>query len=550
MLNGSKAIIIGYNEIPFDNYLASLKLYGDNSAAFRDLRPNFFDIGGKPYTYVDLLNEVSENKYLSCDIPNLAAVYLCNFLIKRGIPAEYINLFQQEKEKLSQLLKQDPLCVAITTTFYVSYMPVIEMVQFIRACNPHVPIIVGGVLISNIFNGHEIDEFLFTLEDMGADMYILESQGELTLFNLLTALKEKKDLSLVPNLIYRHPVNGMVMNDRVREINSLDEEFINWEYFQHYDLGLTLQTRTARSCAFACAFCGYPERGGPLTSARIDTVAKELETMRALGNVKNVVFIDDTFNIPKGRFKELCQMLIDREFNFNWFSYYRCDHGDEEIIELMARSGCKGVFLGIESGSQQMLEKMNKRAKIENYQRGIKHLKENGILTFASFIIGFPGETEATIQETIDFIKGQKPDYWRTMLWYCDPLTPVYKNKKQEYQIKGEGFKWTHYTMSVNTAAERMNELFLQIDPNESIWMPQYAFDFWIIPYLLGKGISLPQFKRFMHLANQAMVFEVAGVTGEGKELKQNKIFKNMAELFGKEIRSNIFSNMGLRAKL
>jgi len=533
MKNILDIIIIGYNELPFEDYRDTLKAYGEQSETYRDLRLNFFEIGDKAYTYVDLLNKVSGETYLSCDIPNLAALYLSNFLIRRGLRADYINLFQQEKERLRQMLMEDPVCIAITTTFYVTNFPVNNMVEFIRECAPTIPIIIGGVLVSNHFNTYQQDEFFHALEDMGGDIYVLESQGELTLYNLVTALKEKRDLSEVPNLIYFDENRKLVMTARQLENNSIDDEAINWTHFKGYTLGKTLQTRTARSCAFACAFCGYPERGGPLTSAKIETVARELESMKAIADIENVVFIDDTFNVPKGRFREFCQMLIDRNLNIKWFSYYRCDHGDEDTIKLMARSGCTGVFLGIESGSQNILDKMNKRAKITNYQNGIKHLKENGILTFASFITGFPGETAATIQETVDFIKNNKPDYWRTMLWYCDPLTPVYKTKKEEFSIKGEGFTWKHYTMSSMQAADHIFEIFQKISPDESIWLPQYSFDFWIIPYLLGKGISLSRFKRFMHLAHQAMLLEVAVPDPGSRSERQKTIFNTIRqELF------------------
>ena len=94
--------------------------------------------------------------------------------------------------------------------------------------------------------------------------------------------------------------------------------------------------------------------------------------MYALGNIQNVVFIDDTFNVPLPRFKDICRLMIRKNYRFNWFSYFRCSNSDEEAIDLMARSGCKGVFLGIESGSPHILQAMNKAATIEKYADGIE----------------------------------------------------------------------------------------------------------------------------------------------------------------------------------
>ena len=92
---------------------------------------------------------------------------------------------------------------------------------------------------------------------------------------------------------------------------------------------------------------------------------QELNAIREIGTVTTLTFIDDMFNVPKARFKEMLRMMIDNQYGFKWNCFYRSDHGDEEAIELMGKAGCEGVFLGVESGSDAMLEKMNKTARRE-----------------------------------------------------------------------------------------------------------------------------------------------------------------------------------------
>jgi p-methyltransferase len=173
---------------------------------------------------------------------------------------------------------------------------------------------------------------------------------------------------------------------------------------------------------------------------------------------------------------------------------------------------------------------MNKAATIEKYARGIEWLRQYGIMTFGSFITGFPGETEETVNETIDFIKQAKPDYYRSQLWYCEPGTPI-QNERIKYQIEGEGFVWKHATMDSLEAADHIDRMFLEI--NESIWLPQWSFDFWIVPYLLGKGISLSRFKEFMALAHKLLALEIAYVPAKQKQLKQQEYFQQMVRQFG-----------------
>jgi len=539
MSNGQHldCVVIGYNELPFDRYETLLRQYGEESEAYRDLKFSFINFGDKKLNYVGLLNHVLElaghgngkgvRPFESGDIPNLAAVYLTNFLRKHGHYTKYINLFQYEKDRLAEFLSEDPYCVAITTTFYVLNFPVSEMVQFIRKHNPKVKIVVGGPLIANHARNYQGDELKSAFDDMGADIYVIEGQGEIALSQILQCLKEKGDLSKVPNIAYSE--NGSLrLTPHVLENSSLDENRIDWLDFNNENLGRTLQTRTARSCAFNCSFCNYPTRAGKLTLAGLDTLEQEFDSMYALGNTQNVVFIDDTFNVPLPRFKEICRLMIKKKYNFNWFSYFRCSNSDEEAIDLMAQSGCKGVFLGIESGSPDILKLMTKAATIEKYADGMKLLRAHDILTFGSFIIGFPGETNETVKETSDFIKENKPDYWRAQMWYCEPGTPIEK-RRDEFGISGEGFVWQHNTMDSLEAMDHIDKMFLTI--HESTWLPQWSFDFWIIPYLNGRGIPFPQFKQFMALAHKMLEMEIAFVPPAQKSKAQQEYLQSMVTM-------------------
>lgn len=519
-------IIIGYNELPFERYEKLLRGYGDDSEAYRDLRFSFVDLDGQKRTYVDLLNHAAGlpkegtangQPFRSGDIPSLAAAYLSNYLKKRGFTAEVINLFQDEKDRFQQLLERKPRCVAITTTLYVVNFPVNDIIHFIRQHDQQVKIIVGGPLVANHARNYAGSDFEAALKDLGADIYVIEGQGELALSRIVEALKNGGGLSEVPNLSYRE--DGKFQRTAVQpESNSLDQNFVDWRSLSDQDLGPTLQTRTARSCAFSCAFCNYPTRAGKLSLASLETIERELDSMAARGNVNNVVFIDDTFNVPLPRFKDICRLMIRKQYGFNWFSYFRCSNSDLEAVELMAKSGCQGVFLGFESGSPTILRNMHKAAKIEQYRRGIEWLKTHGILTFGSFIIGFPGETAETVEETIRFIRETEIDCYRAQLWYNEAGTPIQK-RKEEFDILGDGFVWEHASMDSMEAMDHIERLFLSV--KESLWLPQWSFDFWIIPYLIGRGISLEQFKSFAAEAQKLLGMEIAYVPPEKKRRLQ-----------------------------
>jgi radical SAM PhpK family P-methyltransferase len=546
---GFDCLVVGYNDPPFPDYERLIRTFGEDSEAYRDLHFSFVDLGGQPFSYVDLLNHVdrlaapysngpSERRFESGDMPNLAAAYLTNYLRTRGVNARYVNLFQREKTRLREWLAERPLCVAITTTFYVLNFPVVEMVRFIREHNPETTIVVGGPLIGNHLRNTREDQGLAldpagrvrnerlraALADIGADVYVTDAQGEATLLHLVRALAAGEPLSRVPNIIYTD--RGTLRQTLAQaESNPIDEVAIDWIGLRDHDLGPTLQTRTARSCAYSCAFCNYPERAGALSLASVATVADELETMRALGNVRNLVFIDDTFNVPLARFKDLCRLMIERQYGFRWFSYFRCSNADEEAFDLMAASGCAGVFLGIESGSPTVLKQMHKAARADQYARGIEALRKRNILTFGSFIVGFPGETDATVQETLEFIQSAPLDYWRAQMWYYERGTPI-DRRREEFQIEGDGFVWSHATMDSTSAMNHIERMFFTVQ--NATWLPQWSFDFWILPYLLGKGLGADEIRRFTNGANRMLALDLASVPEQQRARRKAELLDEL----------------------
>ena len=495
------------NDVDFDNYVEMIELMGKNSGAYQDVDLAFIESGGKKYRALDILSTFQDKTgvkrlYHNLDFLWPTIIYLGNYIQKRGFTFDYINLFQLEKHTLKEkLLKEDILTIAITTTLYISAEPILEIIAFIKKYNSKVKIIVGGPFIFNISESMENKAFKSLLNYMGADLYVINSEGEAALVNSLNALKNGSDLNKVPNIAYK---NGkeIIITEKYKEKNSIEENCIEYGIFPKSDIGEFLSLRTAKSCPFHCAYCSFPKRANKYEYLSVEMIEKELDKIRELGTVSLVTFIDDTFNVPKGRFKEILRMMIRNKYRFKWNSYYRCDHGDDEIIELMKEAGCLGVFLGVESGSDFILEKMNKTSRNKDFRRFIPLLKNAGIITHANLIVGFPGETTDTFKETVELIEDTEPDFFRAQMWYADPITPIWE-KKDEYNIQNKGFNWSHYTMDNQTAYRLINEIFLSI--KNSIWLPQYGFELWSVFYLLQKGMTLEQIKRFLKGYNQIM---------------------------------------------
>jgi p-methyltransferase len=241
---------------------------------------------------------------------------------------------------------------------------------------------------------------------------------------------------------------------------------------------------------------------GPLQLASLESLRRELRYLRAQG-VTTINFIDDTFNVPLPRFKALCRMLIEERFGISWYSMFRCANADEETFDLMAESGCRGVFLGIESGSQAVLTAMRKAARVDRYVYGIGRLRDRGIATLASFIVGFPGETRETVLETAAFIAETQPTFYRAQLYYHDTRLPI-QQEAEPYQLVGAAYSWRHRTMDWREAADWVEFLYRTVQ-GPTIF-PAYGFDLESLPYLTGQEFSFEQVTRFARLAHEMLV--------------------------------------------
>jgi anaerobic magnesium-protoporphyrin IX monomethyl ester cyclase len=504
-------LIIGYNDANFEDYVKMIKSMGTDSGAFRDLNLAYIDYDNKPCRSMDILNYITaESKngdhrpYHNTDFLWPVVSYLGSYLSKRGFSFDYVNLFHLEKDKLKdKLLHEDILTIAITTTLYVSPHPMLEIISFIKQFNERAKIIIGGPYISNQAKMLDRQEMETLFGYLGADFYVISAEGELALTSLIYALKNNLSLDNIDNIAYKKSGNGgFVSTATSTESNSLEENMINYNLFPSEEIGEFLSLRTAKSCPFACSFCGFPQRAGKYTYLSVGLVEQELNALREIGPVTTLTFLDDTFNVPKGRFKELLRMMIKNKYGFKWNSFYRSDHGDEETIELMAEAGCEGVFLGVESGSDSMMEIMNKTARRKDYLKAIPLLKQVGISTHSNVIVGFPGETYETYLDTISLIEEVKPDFFRAQLWYADPTTPIW-NEREKYGVKGSGFNWSHDTMDAKTACDLIDRMFLSVE--NSIWLPQQGFEQWSTFYLQRKGMTMDRIKAFVKCFNDAV---------------------------------------------
>jgi anaerobic magnesium-protoporphyrin IX monomethyl ester cyclase len=503
-------LLIGHNEMDFREYEGIIRESGTRSGAYRDLNLNFLRCDNSIYhasavfnRFFPEVNGVGDGFRPLGIMETFSATlaYLGTYLHRRGLGFDYVHSFQQGKEELARKLKElSPLTVAVTTTLYVAVYPVLEIVEFIRRHRPETRIIVGGPFIASQARLDDAGVLDYLFRTMAADFYVDSSQGEATLVRLITALKNRLTPEDIPNLYYRSGNRYRKTYSR-EESNDLSQNPVDWTLFSR-ELDQCAAVRTSVSCPFSCAFCGFPQHAGAYRTMDIDVLERELSLLHQAGPAASLYFIDDTFNVPKNRFKEILRRLIRKGYPGQWHAHLRCQFLDRETAALMKQSGCEGVFLGLESGSNRILANMNKHVKVEHYLEGIALLKDFDIPVFGCFIVGFPGETQETFTETLQFIEASKIDFYRAQLWYADPLTPVYRERAR-YRLTGAQFKWSHGTMDAETACDLVDHLFLTI--KNPTWLPLYHFDFVTLFHLLRRGLGWGWIKTFLTSFNNGI---------------------------------------------
>jgi anaerobic magnesium-protoporphyrin IX monomethyl ester cyclase len=462
-------LLIGHNETDINAVSAGTSsVYGRDSAIYRELNYQFVEHGDRKFTFSDLYNHIKRSKrsdFSQADHVHMGSVFclsiaaLGSFLHRHHLSFDYINSFNLEQDKLKDLLQSKQIrTIGITTTFYSHYTPIREIVEFIKEYNDSTPIVVGGPFVGNKLKENPRTALIY-FNKIGANIYIDSSQGEATLVNIIRCLKERGSLAEVANIFYKE--NGKFSGTALRpENNDLEYNTVDWGLFKE-NLPQLACVRSAISCPFQCSFCGFPERAGKHYSISVAALEKELLTLSDT-NVKSIFFTDDTFNVPLSRFKEILRMMIRNRFSFKWSSYFRCQFADRETLDLMAEAGCEGVNLGLESGNQQILDNMNKKVTVELYRQGLQLLNEYDFLKLGTFIIGFPGETASTVEDTASFIEESRLSYCNYLLWFCDPITPIYR-ERERYNLTGSDFNWSHATMDSNTALDLLEQQFASI---------------------------------------------------------------------------------------
>ena len=250
------------------------------------------------------------------------------------------------------------------------------------------------------------------LEELRADFGVV-GEGEQAFPWLLGKLERGEPVTPGDGFLCQR-VDGSVLVNGASRIKHLDEIGLPdrslFDVARYYDRGGCANVQTKRGCCFDCVFCSYPLiEGSRVRSRSAEAVVDELEDLHARYGIRHVFFVDNIFNFPLPHAKRICEGIVARGLRIEWSGYLNPRFVDEELVERMAASGCKGVEFGTDSGSPTMIANLHKEFDPDDLRRASELCHRHGIRFAHSLIFGGPGETRGTVDETLSLMEELRP---------------------------------------------------------------------------------------------------------------------------------------------
>jgi radical SAM superfamily enzyme YgiQ (UPF0313 family) len=336
----------------------------------------------------------------------LGLLYLATWLNSHGYGAQIVDLSSLPPEQWSDAIP--PADIYGFCTYTTTYHRTLQVLQLAREINPRAWTVAGGPHASAL------------PESVARDFdFVIVGEGEAAILRLIRALERGESL---PRILREAPI---------ADLDTLpfpDYTLVDIaSYRRVVDGRPSLSILSSRGCPYRCAFCNSIVMGGNkrLRFRSANNVVAEIRALRATWNITSFRFQDDIFTLNLPRLREMTALLADEGIIYRCFG--RVDRCSREVARLLYEGGCRHVAFGVESGSQIVLDRMQKNQTIDDIRQGIANARSAGLMVRVYLMVGFPGETWETVQDTVDLMLECEPDEFSVYPLIPYPGTPVYQ---------------------------------------------------------------------------------------------------------------------------
>jgi len=386
--------------------------------------------------------------------PPLGLAYIAAYLKKFGYDSIIIdaNVLKKDSATLIKEIsgKFDLIGITVVT---ISVPVVLDLVYHLKQNDTKVKIVVGGI--------HPTVAYQSLLKMSAYIDITVVGEGEITFLEIIKlyekdndVFKNKDKMRSIDGIAFREDNSGNIICTKPRGlIDHLDT--IPFPAFDKLPMEKYIPpaTRnigiakgkagfmvTARGCLWKCTFCASPTLWHKFRFRSAENIIEEIKLLVERYGIRQIDFQDDTLTALPERIEKICDFLINNSVKIKWNGFARVnDIRDENLLEKMYRAGCYELQFGIESANQAILDRCNKRIRVEETEKAVSACRKAGIKTLGYFIIGLPGETRDSVQETIEFAKELDLDFAAFYILLPYPGTVIFNELVRNGKIN-DGF--------------------------------------------------------------------------------------------------------------
>lgn len=351
-----------------------------------------------------------------------------------------------------------------------SFRQIRRIISLSKEVHPAIPVVGGNMVVT-------ASPELF-MRYTQADIAVVD-EGEETAVELFRAMQERKELKSVRGIWIREGGKFFPTPSRPRILDLDKLPFPAWDLFpmdrffnrRLSRFGFALNISTTRGCPYDCHYCSR-SFGRKVTYRSAESIFSEILWLKErYPMLDHIVFGDDLFMAHRERNERFCELMIEKNPGITWAASARVNLVEEKILRLMKRAGCIFNFsFGLESGSQLMLNAMNKAATVAQAENALRIVRAVGFQPGGSFIIGYPGETRETLQETLAFIRRMRLPPTKFFFATPYPGTHLYRIARERGLIQDE----LEFLESLSENSENLLVNFTDFSDTELIGLKQW----------------------------------------------------------------------------
>lgn len=424
-------------------------------------------------------------------MPPLNLLYMAAVLERGGHAVRVIDRYAEEMSDAAFAARAREFApdLAGFAAYTASFDMAAEGARLLRAAVPGVKTLAGGIHASYL---------PAQCLRSGAFDWIAVGEAENTLLELADALAAGRDPAEVPGLVFLRDGKPFASPRRelIADLDSLPEPAYHLIDLKNYYLGITRAASTApaasvltmRGCPYKCTFCSHHYGYGPRLRKR--SPARVVAEMRRLYDghgVREFQFEDPSFTCDPAHVREICRLITESGMKISWNCNVRANTSSEELFAAMEAAGCRRALLGVESGSQELLDRMKKGITLDGVRRTMALAKKHNMRVNAAFILGTPGETLETARRTYEFALELEPDYVMFSVYIPSPGGELFEGLAAEGRLDLDKVYGADY-ITVYSEREPMVELSAVPAARLLALMEEYTRGFYLRPsYVLRR---------------------------------------------------------------